>query len=650
MRRFALPFLLLLSLAATIYVYHRGLSGYFVFDDGPNIQRNSHLAIQDLKLDSLKQAAFSSDSGPLMRPISMLTLALNYYVSGFNPFYFKLTNLVIHLLNGVGIFILSALLLNFYRARFQPGLSIIHIQWVSLAVAAAWLLHTYNLTSVLYIVQRMTSLSAFFSIWGLVLFLWGRTRLYEGKGGVLPILWSLLLFMPLAALSKESGVLLPILMLVVEFTLFNFNAQKLNARRFIVGFFIVIAAVPAIAALAYTVVHPEWILAGYKGRSFTLAERLMTEARVLWVYIRQIILPNTAQMGLYHDDIVNSQGLFQPLSTIFSLVGILGLLGAAFLVRKKAPLITFGVLFFFAGHSLESTVFPLEIAHEHRNYLPMYGLLLILFFYLLYPLNYAKNLRIRQTVAILLIGLFAFNTFSRASQWSNPFDLAQSEVMHHPNSVRANNEMADIYGGIVTQDPNGMEVNYLMARHFYEKTVNLDANNTQGLLSLIISSSIRNKPIEKIWLNELNHRLGYSIFAANIGNKLTSLVSCQEQGVCKLTNSEIEGLFQAALRNPSLTERNRAEILSAFSIYLVNVKHDYPTALTAMHQMVESQPKVIEYRFTLLQYLIALQRFDEAKEQLTILKKLDILKIRVADIEMLSKKLLSEQTNTELNP
>ena len=69
-----------------------------------------------------------------------------------------------------------------------------------------------------------------------------------------------------------------------------------------------------------------------------------------------------------------------------------------------------------------------------------------------------------------------------------------------------------------------------------------------------------------------------------------------------------------------------------------------------MYQMVESQPKVIEYRFTLLQYLIALQRFDEAKEQLTILKKLDILKIRVADIEMLSKKLLSEQTNTGLNP
>ncbi len=42
----------------------------------------------------------------------------------------------------------------------------------------------------------------------------------------------------------------------------------------------------------------------------------------------------------------------------------------AFLLRRRYPLLLLAVLFFLVGHSMESTLIPLEMVYEHRNYLP----------------------------------------------------------------------------------------------------------------------------------------------------------------------------------------------------------------------------------------------------------------------------------------
>ncbi|MGC2165752.1 MAG: hypothetical protein WA632_07040, partial [Gallionella sp.] len=221
----------------TILVYLPGLHGAFVFDDTANIIRNAQVEISHLDIASLKSAAASGRSGPLLRPLSMMSFALNYHATGMDPYYFKLTNLAIHLCNGMGIFVLSWLLLNFYGKRFGHAIAAAYVPWIALTVSAAWLLHPLNLTSVLYVVQRMTSLSALFTIWGLVLFLWGRIRLYAGTSGWALILVSLVLFTPLAAFSKETGLLLPLFMLVAEVTLFRFKTEKAGVRRFLVAFY-----------------------------------------------------------------------------------------------------------------------------------------------------------------------------------------------------------------------------------------------------------------------------------------------------------------------------------------------------------------------------------------------------------------------------
>jgi hypothetical protein len=79
------------------------------------------------------------------------------------------------------------------------------------------------------------------------------------------------------------------------------------------------------------------------------------------------------------------------------------LLILSILWRKRFPIVAFAVLWFLVGHSLESTVFPLEIIHEHRNYLPALGPLLALTYLLLFalPSKMPNSLRIALVALII---------------------------------------------------------------------------------------------------------------------------------------------------------------------------------------------------------------------------------------------------------
>lgn len=624
-------------------VYYPGLQGPFLFDDWPNLVHNEHLRIDDLNFASLQQAAYSTSSGDLKRPISMLSFALNYYATGANPYFFKLTNVLIHLANGIGIFILTLLLLDAFRQRMQPGLTQWHMRWASALIAAAWLLHPLNLTSVLYVVQRMASLASFFIICGLILYLWGRQRLQENKGGWLPVLASFIVFTPLAALSKENGLLLPLFMFSIELAVFRFKAPTSAARSFLRGLFAVSVILPLVGLVAYSAWRPEWLLSGYAMRDFTLTERLLTEARVLWIYLKMIVLPATREMAIYHDDIAISHGLFDPLTTLFSVIGIAALLGGAWLLRNRLPILCFGVLFFFAGHAMESTILALEIAHEHRNYLPMYGILLPLFYYLLYPLSSPETLHFRYVAAVFLIGVFAFNTTSRAQNWSNLFDLSQHEVDNHPNSPRANLQMGYLYSRSIIYGPDGVEINYPIAREYLERSSMLQKNFTVGLFELIHLNSSRGKIPEKNWLIDLKDRLEHEPFSSNSGNSLVKLESCQVKGDCKLSNEEMDELLKAALRNPTLSGLNKASVLFAMADHIHHASQDDAQAIKLTFQAVDAAPGELQYRLTLIRFLIGLRQFNLAQQQLILMRKLDKRGNYLSAIEKHEKILIAEQ-------
>lgn len=630
------------ALSLTFLVYLPGLSGPFAFDDFPNIVNNYYLAIQHLDIDSLMRAAFSGNSGPLKRPVSMLSFALNYYATGFNPFYFKLTSLIIHLFNGIGLYVLTGLILRIYQKRFQTRLATHHIQWISLALATAWLLHPLNLTGVLYVVQRMTILATLFTIAGLIFYLRGRLQLLEGKsGGITQIMLGFLVFLPLAILSKENAALLPLLMLVLEITLLNFETVSALHKRFLIGFYLITVALPASVVLFYLTTHPAWLNANFQLHDFTLSERVLTETRVMWFYIKMIVLPRTAELGLFHDDIPLSHGLLNPISTLFSAVGLIVLIAAAFGLRKHQPIFSLGILFFLAGHLLESTIFPLEITFEHRNYLPMAGILLVMFYYLLYPLAYLETLKVRQLAALGLVSLFAVSTTTRADQWANSFLLSNIELTHHPLSPRANAEVGAIYGdlALMTRPQDLKDQFYEASKTQFEKSVSLQEYGIDGLYGLIYYAAQLNKPVDKVWISTLSEYLEHAPLVSNASNKLFKLVTCNGEGKCKLPKEDIKSLLDATLRNPKLTGMAKAAALSALAYHLANIEGDTQGALRATYQAMQVAPNVVEYRSNLVGFLIAVREFDAARKELQAAQKQDVLNTNTQVLKGLEKSL-----------
>lgn len=553
-------------LAATIVCYFPGLSGFFVFDDGVNIVKNPHLRIDELSMAALQQAAASSDAGPLRRPISMMSFALDYYASGMDARAFKITNLGIHLLNGALVFFLIRLLLRLYQkiqgARLEPH----NIDWVAMAVCAIWLLHPLNLTAVLYVVQRMASLSAMFSMVGLILYLHGRELLVDGRrSGWMAILASLFLATPLAILSKENGVLLPFFILAAEAILFRWQTTAPSSRFLLMLVIGLTTALPLLYGLYYIALHPSAVTGGYQLRDFSLPERLMTEARVMWFYLHMILLPNMNMLGLHHDDIEISRGLLSPLSTLPAISGLLLLVTGIWAFRNRHPIIAFGLAFFLIGHVLESSVLPLEIAFEHRNYLPMLGILFPFAYYATIPGAHVSSLRWRHAGLIILLVLFGGLTAVRANQWGEPFQMKLLEVQRHPLSVRANIDAATFYDNLPARSNEEAVYFFNKAVFHYQQAADILPSSTSGLFGLLVVHAKRGLAIDDNLLRALVLRLSEVPFNPPNVNALIGFARCANSGECTVSPEVVNMLYSAAVSNPTLWGKYRDQVMLEFS-------------------------------------------------------------------------------------
>ena len=185
----------LVLLAVTFACYAPGLHGGFVFDDDVNILGNDRLRISGLDREELWAAAWSGDAGPLGRPVALLTFALNLYFGGANPYTFKLVNVLIHLGN---VLLIGALAQTVYEAfvqrRWPKATTWTIDRWAGWMVSALWALHPINLTSVLYVVQRMTSLSALFGLVGLLIYVRYRAKTWQRQDLSHPVWKACLLY------------------------------------------------------------------------------------------------------------------------------------------------------------------------------------------------------------------------------------------------------------------------------------------------------------------------------------------------------------------------------------------------------------------------------------------------------------------------
>ena len=176
-----------------------------------------------------------------------------------DPRPFRVTNLVIHLVNGILIFFLVRLIFSTTHDRERA-------ERLALLCAALWLLHPLLVSTTAYVVQRMAQLSALFTLAGLICYVLGRKRLSERpRSGWTWIIAGMGICGLLAVLSKENGILLPLYALTIELTVFGSTAPGRRHRKAL----IVMLCAPLLALLAYFALRWETTVAGFEFRSFT---------------------------------------------------------------------------------------------------------------------------------------------------------------------------------------------------------------------------------------------------------------------------------------------------------------------------------------------------------------------------------------------
>lgn len=625
--------LLFALLSITFLVYQPGLYGDYLFDDFANITTNSSLVIESLTWQSLWDAAVSSFSGPFKRPVSMLSFAFNASTTGFGaPLYFKLTGLFVHLLTGVAVYWLAGLLLDRFRPPLPAGVAPARIDWTRLLITGIWLLHPLNLTTVLYIVQRMTSLSALFAFVAAGLYCVGRVRLERRKAyGWVAIGLALLVAMPLSVLSKENGILVPVLLCAIEITAFDYRAlaQRDRISLGVIGALLVV--VPGCLFVLATVVQDPRLFSSYKIRDFDIWERLFTQGRVFWFYIFMAIAPRSSSLGVYHDDMELSTSLFQPLSTLFAWVGIVGLLALAGFCRRRQPAVTFGLLWFFAGHLLESTVIPLEIAHEHRNYLPVFGLIFSSCYVLLE--NSPRDLSRRLLVGFAAVYwvLLSAVTFARAEQWGNPLTLSAEEVENHPESERAQLQLGRMFMILLMDQANNAY--YEAAKAALTKSATLAKSNIAAHVSLVQLAFLTNRPYDQSVLDAAVNLLGNGPIPPAVAPSIRVLVDCQLFAYCKLPDSEVIRLGDAALSNPRGLPSVTTQVAIFLTQYYIDKMGDGDRAVATLRAALKKDPESPALNLAAGRVYRVVREFELAQELLNTASRTDTMGVYKSQIE-----------------
>lgn len=434
------PVLMLALLAAfTFWIYAPGIEGPVMLDDRSSLGKLENLA------ESPEQAlelVLGENSGPLGRPVSMATFVLENLAGDGTLGTAKTVNILLHLLVGAVMACCFALLLS---ASGSPAPVTAAILFVGF-----WLLAPLHVSTVLYVVQRMAMLSTLFSLLALLSYLFWRRGISRGEPhhGVLSLV---ALNLVLAVFSKENGVLaIPLILLTEAFWLqFRDDAGRSIAwlRR---GTLLLIGS-GALALLLLLVIFWDTLGQYHAAREFTLQERLLTQARVLWDYVGQFYVPELARLGIYHDDVELSRSLWQPVSTAYAAAGLgIVLLFVPVLWRCPWPRrLLYGPLFFLAGHAMESTVWPLELYFEHRNYLPSVGLAVVpLCVYAIAVQRWPEVRRPLLGWALVAIAAVSFQLSSQVAVWSSRPLLMMHQVNGHPESARANRDYATLLASV----------------------------------------------------------------------------------------------------------------------------------------------------------------------------------------------------------
>lgn len=420
-----------------------GLNGGFLLDDWPNLGK-----LDQVKgFNSLLQFVLSGISSQLGRPLSLLTFALQAEHWPHNPYPFKLVGLILHIVNAWLVYFCCYLIANI---KHWPER---HCTLFAGIVFGLWLFHPLNISTTFYVVQRMVLLAAFFSLIGILAFLWGYRHALSSDNknnlGLVLATIGITITYVLGILSKENAILTGLGISALYFFLLRPQQKIIIWDKWIIFF----CLLPFCLLFAYLCFH----LDQHTRIDFTPYQRLLTESVVLLDYLDKIFLPTPYKLNIFNDGFPVYKELWGSTITIKAITIWFIAIYLAVRYRKSVPFLTFALFWFLSGHLLESTVFGLELYFEHRNYLPSLGIVIGIVG-TVFELNQKANENSEKLKKIInygnitIISCFAIGFIlvygAEINQWSHPGKMAISAITERPHSMRAHQDAAAFFGNV----------------------------------------------------------------------------------------------------------------------------------------------------------------------------------------------------------
>ncbi|BAZ95015.1 uncharacterized protein FOKN1_2645 [Thiohalobacter thiocyanaticus] len=415
----------------------------------------------------------------------------------------------------------------------------------------------------------MTQLSTLFIIIALLSYVAFRARLHQrpfmyGAGMLLTVGISGLM----GVFSKENAALLPLYLLAVECIVFQWKLPRTEkprshaestsrkngtkaARHILIAFHAIFVVIPLSAALIYVIINWSDLTHGYTNRQFTLPERLLTEAHVVWFYLKAIIFPRVADMTLFHDAYPIQSQL--DIATTAAFAGHAISLITMISMARKAPVLALGISVFYISHALESTFIPLELVFEHRNYLATWGIMFTLTYYIVGTPGQAEKLKFaRYTTVVSIIALFSFMAHTRALTWQKEELITIAALEKYPNSVRALSHLANI---------NLKRGSVEYARHYIESAVEAAPDQAGPALHLLFTYCKADSYPEELH-DRIVHTLRTGIATVYAQNGAYSLAMLKNKGECiAVKTNEVAKFLLAFLENHRINNEIRYYLL-----------------------------------------------------------------------------------------
>ena len=316
----------------------------------------------DLSVEALTPALYGRDvsQSRWQRPVSYLTLAVNHYFGKTDPVGYHAVNFLIHCLCALMVYAVAVGTLRMPRMAASCGDS---AHRIALLGAALWIVHPVQVTAVTYVVQRMAALACLFTLIAIWSYARGRSA---SSGKSRAGWWTVCLLSGLMAIgSKQNAVMLPFSLIAYEW----YFGRDISRRHLKTVSLVLFLSVVFVTAAGMYYISSGYFAAGYAERPFSMAERLMTQPRVLVFYQWLLLYPISNAFSLLHDFDI-SVSLAQPWTTVPAMLLVAGMVTAAVFTRRRAPLLGYSVLFYYLNHLVEGSIIPLELVFEHRNYLP----------------------------------------------------------------------------------------------------------------------------------------------------------------------------------------------------------------------------------------------------------------------------------------